>query len=55
MNYICSKCHTNALKDMNTTNNFQFLVIFAKSFNILPQKLANFGLLYTAVIANEFI
>ena len=37
MNSICAKFHTNALKDMNTTNNFQFLVIFVQYFNILPQ------------------
>ena len=42
MNHICAKYHTIALKDMNTTNNFQFLVIFAQYFNILPQNLQLF-------------
>ena len=37
MNHICAKFHTNTLNDMNTTNNFQFLVIFAQSFDILPK------------------
>ena len=55
MNHICAKFHTNALKNMNTTNNSQFLVIFAQFFNILPQNLANFGLLHADVIANKLI
>ena len=37
MNHICAKVHTNTLNDMNTTNNFKFLVIFAQSFDILPK------------------
>ena len=40
---------------MNTTNNFQFLVIFTQSSDILPKKRANFGHLHTDVIANKFI
>ena len=37
MNHICAKFHTNTLNDMDPTINFQFLVIFAQSFDILPK------------------
>ena len=36
MDLICAKFNTNLLKDMNTTEKIQFLVIFAQLFNILP-------------------
>ena len=38
MDYPRANCYTIWLSNINTTNIFQFLAIFAKNFAILPQK-----------------
>ena len=37
MNYYCAKFYTNVLKNMDTTNIFPFLSIFAQKFYYPPQ------------------
>ena len=39
MNYYRAKCYTNMSTNMDTTNIFQFLSIFAQNFNYFPPKI----------------
>ena len=43
MNYYCTKFYTNISTNMDTTNIFQFLSIFAQNFYYLSPKKSNFG------------
>ena len=43
MNYYCAKFYTNISTNMDTTNIFQFLSIFAQNFYYFPPKKSNFG------------
>ena len=43
MNYYCAKFYTNISTNMDTTNIFQFLSIFAQSFYYFSPKKSNFG------------
>ena len=38
MNYYCAKFYTNTSTNMDTTNIFQFLSIFAQNYTIFPPK-----------------
>ena len=38
MNYYCAKFYTNISTNMNTTNIFHFLAIFAQDFYYFPPK-----------------
>ena len=51
MNYYCAKFYTNISTNMDTTNIFQFLSIFAQNFyNFSPQK-SNFRPIQLDIIA----
>ena len=39
MNYHCAKIYTNILTNMDTTNIFPFLSIFAQNFNYPPNQI----------------
>ena len=43
MNYYCAKFYTNISINMDTTNIFLFLSIFAHNFYYFPPKKSNFG------------
>ena len=43
MNYYCAKFYTNISTNMDTTNIFQFLSIFAHNFYYFPPQKSNFG------------
>ena len=43
MNYYRAKFYTNISTNMDTTNIFQFLLIFAHNFYYFPSKKSNFG------------
>ena len=51
MNYYCAKCYTNISRNMDTTNIFQFLSIFAQNFFYFPPKNSNFGPIQLDIIA----
>ena len=51
MNYYCAKFYTNISTNMDTTNIFHFLTIFAQnSYHFPPQK-SNFGPFQLDIIA----
>ena len=43
MNYHCAKFDTNMSTNMDSTNIFQFLTIFAHNFYYFTKQIANFG------------
>ena len=43
MNYYCAKFYTNISTNMDTTNIFQFLSIFAQNFYYFSPQKSNFG------------
>ena len=43
MNYHCAKLYTNISRNMDATNIFPFLAIFAHNFFLFYPKIANFG------------
>ena len=43
MNYHCAKFYTNMSTNMDSTNIFQFLAIFAQKFYYFTENIANFG------------
>ena len=52
MNYNCANFHNNISTNMDTTNIFQFLSIFAQNFYYSPpQKKSNFWLIQLGIIA----
>ena len=52
MNYYCAKLYTDISTNMDTTNIFQFLSIFAQNFYYFPpQKNQNFGPFQLDIIA----
>ena len=54
MNYYCAKLYTNTSTNMDTTNIFEFLSIFAQHFYYFPpppKKNQNFGLFHLDIIA----
>ena len=52
MNYYCAKVYTNISTNMDTTNIFQFFLIFAQNFYYFsPQKKSNFGPIQLDIIA----
>ena len=51
MDYYCAKFYTNISTNMDTTNIFQFLSIFAQNFYYFPQKNSNFGPIQLDIIA----
>ena len=52
MNYYCAKFNTNISTNMDTTNIFPFLSIFAQNFTIPPQKKIKFWT-YSAYIVSK--
>ena len=51
MNYYCANFYINISTNMDTTNIFQFLSIFAQNFYYFPPKKSNFGLIQLDIIA----
>ena len=51
MNYYCAKFYTNMSTNMDTTNIFQFLSIFAQNFYYFPPKNQIFDLFQLDIIA----
>ena len=51
MNYYCAKLYTNISTNMDTTNIFQFLSIFAHNFLLFPPPKSNFGHIQLDIIA----
>ena len=51
MNYHCAKFYTNISINMNATNIFQFLSIFAHNFYYFSPKKSNFGPIQLDIIA----
>ena len=51
MNYYSAKFYTNISTNMDTTNIFQFLSIFAQNFYYFPPKKSNFGPIQLDIIA----
>ena len=51
MNYYCAKVYTNISTNMDTTNIFLFLSIFAHNFYYPPQKKSNFGPIQLDIIS----
>ena len=51
MNYYCAKFYTNISTNMDTTNIFHFLAIFAQDFYYFSPKKSNFGPLQLDTIA----
>ena len=51
MDYYCAKLYTNISTNMDTTNIFQFLSIFAQNFYYFPPKNQNFGTIQLDIIA----
>ena len=49
---LLSKFYTNISTNMDTTNIFQFLSIFAQNFYYFPPKKPNFGPIQLDIIAN---
>ena len=52
MNYYCAKFYTNISTDMDTTNIFQILSLFAHNFYYFPPKKSNFGPIQLDIIAD---
>ena len=52
MNYYCAKFYTNISTNIDTTNIFQFLSIFAHNFYFFPPKKSNFGPIQHDTIAD---
>ena len=52
MNYYCAKFYSNMSTNMDITNIFQFLSIFAQNFYYFPPKKSNFGPFQLDIIAN---
>ena len=52
MNYYGAKFYTNISTNMDTTNIFQFLSIFAHNFYHFPPKKSNFGPIQLDIIAD---
>ena len=51
MNYYCAKLYTNIWTNMDTTNIFQFLSIFAQNFYYFPPKNQKILPIYLDIIA----
>ena len=51
MNYNCAKFYTNISTNMDTTNIFHFLAIFAQDFYYSPSNKSIFGPLQLDIIA----
>ena len=51
MKYYCAKFYTNISTNMDTTNIFQFLSIFAQNFYYFPSKKSNFEPFQLGIIA----
>ena len=51
MNYYCAKFYNNISTNMDTTNIFHFLAIFAQDFYYFSPKKSNFGPLQLDIIA----
>ena len=51
MNYNCAKFYTNISTNMDTTNIFPFLSIFAQNFYYFSPKKSNFGPIQLDIIA----
>ena len=51
MNYYCAKLYTNISTNMDTTNIFPFLSIFAQNFYYFSPKKSNFGPIQLDVMA----
>ena len=51
MNYYCANLYTNISVNMDTTNIFQFLSIFAHNFYYFPPKNQNYGPIQLDIIA----
>ena len=51
MNHYCAKFYTNISTNMDTTNIFQFLSIFAQNFYYFSPKKSNFGPIQLNIIA----
>ena len=51
MNYYCAELYTNIWTNMDTTNIFKFLSIFAQNFYFFPQKNQNFLPIHLDIIA----
>ena len=51
MNYYCTRFYTNISTNMETTNNFQFLSIFAQNCYYFSSKKSNFGPFQLDIIA----
>ena len=54
MNDYCAKFYTNISTNMDTTNIFQFLMIFAQNFYFFPPKKSSFGPFQLDIIAYIF-
>ena len=52
MNYYCAKFYTNISTNIDTTNIFQFLSIFAQNFYYFPLKVSNYGPIQLDIIAD---
>ena len=51
MKYNCAKLYTNISTNMDTTNIFQFLSIFAQNFYYFPPKKSKFWTIQLDIIA----
>ena len=51
MNYYCAQFYTNISTNMDTTNTFHFLTIFAQDFYYFSPPKLNFGPLQLDIIA----
>ena len=52
MNYYCAKFYTNISTNMENTNIFQFLSVFAHNFYYFSPKKSNFGPIQLDIIAD---
>ena len=52
MNNYCAKFYTNISTNIDTTNIFKFLSIFAQNFYNFPPKKSNFGPIQLDIIAD---
>ena len=52
MNYYCAKFYTNISTNIENTNIFQFLSIFAHNFYYFSPKKSNFGPIHLDIIAD---